>query len=65
VGQPSLLFPGTAQDNLVQFTGRGVAGSDAIRVLALDPARAGSDIEAALSKFDAHVSTSIDMEQHR
>src|SRR4051794_7290816 len=34
VGQPSLLFPGTAQDNLVQFTGRGVTSSDAIRVLA-------------------------------
>src|SRR4051794_35674806 len=59
VGQPSLLFPGTAQDNLVQFTGRGVSGSDAIRVLALDPSRAGAEIEAALSKFDAHVPSSM------
>jgi outer membrane protein TolC len=59
VGQPSLLFPGTAQDNLVQFTGRGVAGSDAIRVLALDPARAGAEIEGALSKFDAVVRTAM------
>jgi outer membrane protein TolC len=59
VGQPSLLFPGTAQDNLVQFTGRGIAGSDAIRVLALDPARAASDIEASLSKFDAVFSASM------
>jgi outer membrane protein TolC len=59
IGQPSLLFPGTAQDNLVQFTGRGIAGSDAVRVLALDPARAGADIDAALSKFDAVVTSSI------
>ncbi len=59
IGQPSLLFPGTAQDNLVQFTGRGVSGSDAVRVLALDPARAGADIDAALSKFDAVVTSSI------
>jgi outer membrane protein TolC len=59
VGQPSLLFPGTAQDNLVQFTGRGVAGSDSIRVLALDPARAGAEIEGALSKFDAVIRTSM------
>ncbi|MBY0229835.1 MAG: TolC family protein [Gemmataceae bacterium] len=59
VGQPSLLFPGTAQDNLVQFTGRGVSGSDAIRVLALDPARAGAEIEAALSRFDAVLTSSL------
>jgi outer membrane protein TolC len=59
IGQPSLLFPGTAQDNLIQFTGRGVTGSDALRVLALDPARAGADIEASLSKFDAVVTSSI------
>src|SRR5262249_41146294 len=59
IGQPSLLFPGTAQDNLIQFTGRGVTGSDAVRVLALDPARAGADIEASLSKFDAVVTSSI------
>ncbi len=59
VGQPSLLFPGTAQDNLVQFTGQGVSGSDSIRVLALDPARTGTNIEASLSKFDAALSTSM------
>ncbi len=57
VGQPSLLFPGTALDNLVQFVGPGginaIAGSDAIRVLALDPAFRGATIDAALSKFDA------------
>jgi outer membrane protein TolC len=57
VGQPSLLFPGTALDNLVQFVGPGginaIAGSDAIRVLALDPAYRGVSIDASLSKFDA------------
>jgi outer membrane protein TolC len=52
VGQPSLLFPGIGLDNLVQFTGQGVSGSDAIRVLALDPSRVGTNIDAALSKFD-------------
>ncbi len=59
VGQPSLLFPGNALDNLIQFTGRGVSGSDAIRVLAVDPARAGSEIEGSLSKFDAYAVTSL------
>jgi outer membrane protein TolC len=59
VGQPSLLFPGTALDNLVQFTGQGITGSDAIRVLALDPARAGAEIEGSLSKFDAVFTSSL------
>jgi outer membrane protein TolC len=52
VGQPSLLFPGISLDNLVTFTGNGVAGSDSIRVLALSPAIVGPGIDAALSKFD-------------
>jgi outer membrane protein TolC len=52
VGSQSPLFPGIENDQLVQFTGRTVVGDDAIRVLALDPAIVGSDIEAALSKFD-------------
>jgi outer membrane protein TolC len=68
VGQPSLLFPGTALDNLVSFNGpggpsatlgAGVGGSDAIRVLALDPAFRGTQIELALSKFDAVFFTSL------
>jgi outer membrane protein TolC len=65
VGQPSLLFPGTALDNLVQFAGPGsfasggVSGSDAIRVFALQPAVFGSQIEAALSKFDAVFTSSL------
>lgn len=56
VGQQNLLFPGTANDNLVQFTGagggQGVTASDAIRVFALNPAGTGANIEVALSKFD-------------
>ncbi|MFM7149486.1 MAG: hypothetical protein ACKO23_06550, partial [Gemmataceae bacterium] len=55
VGQFNILFPGTANDNLVQFTGRGITGSDSIRVFALEPARVGAEIEASLSKFDAVV----------
>jgi outer membrane protein TolC len=53
VGQANILFPGTANDNLVQSTGRGVTGSDAIRVFAIEPARVGADLEASLTKFDA------------
>jgi outer membrane protein TolC len=53
VGQPSLLFPGSGQDNLVSFNGRGIGGSDAIRVFALNPAQSGADIEASMTKFDA------------
>jgi outer membrane protein TolC len=59
VGQQSPTLPGTSLDSLVSFTGRGVAGSDAIRVLALDPASVGAGIEAALSKFDAVLTSSI------
>src|SRR5262249_3289027 len=64
VGQPSFLFPGSALDNLVQFSGGGsifggVNGSDAIRVFALQPAVFGNQIEAAVSKFDAHFSSSM------
>ena len=43
----------TASDQPVSFTGRGVTGTDSIRVLALDPAIVGTGIEQALSKFDA------------
>src|SRR5262245_42230882 len=59
VGQGSLLFPGTAQDNLIRFTGNGVTGSDAIRVLALDPARTGAEIDRQLSRFDAFVAGAV------
>lgn len=59
IGSQSALFPGIVNDNLLQFNGRFVGTSDAIRVLALDPAIAGSDIEGSLSKFDARFITSM------
>jgi outer membrane protein TolC len=59
VGVQSPFFPGSITDTLVQFTGQGVAGSDAIRVLALDPAIIQTDMEVALSKFDVRWTTSM------
>jgi outer membrane protein TolC len=53
VGSQSVIQPGFPNDNLVSFAGRTVFGSDSIRVLALDPAVVGADIEASLAKFDA------------
>jgi outer membrane protein TolC len=43
----------TSSDQPVSFNGRTTGSSDAIRVLALDPAAIGVGIENALSKFDA------------
>jgi outer membrane protein TolC len=64
VGQPSLLFPGIGLDNLIQLGSPGngvggVAGSDNIRVLSVDPARAGANLEASLSRFDAVFTSSV------
>jgi outer membrane protein TolC len=59
VGQPSLLFPGVGLDNEVQFTGRGVTGSDSIRVLAMDPATVGANLELSITKFDTLFITSM------
>src|SRR5262249_16862327 len=59
IGSQSPNFPGVGNDNLVTFQGRFVSGSDAIRVLALDPAIVGADITASLAKFDARWQTSM------
>ena len=59
VGSQAVAQPGLLSDNLVTFQGRDVAGSDNIRVLRLDPAIAGSDIESSLSKFDALYTSSM------
>lgn len=59
IGSQSALFPGIVNDNLLQFNGRFVGSSDSIRVLALDPAIVGTDIEASLAKFDARWVTSV------
>jgi outer membrane protein TolC len=53
IGSQSALFPGIANDTLVQFNGRTVGGDDAVRVLAYDPAISASDIESSLARFDA------------
>ena len=53
VGSQSSGNAGIAFDNLVTFQGRVISGSDNIRVLQLDPAVAGSNIENALARFDA------------
>lgn len=59
IGSQTTTNPGLARDDLIGFTGRGLAGSDSIRVLAMDPAVSAADIEAALSKFDAVWQTSM------
>jgi outer membrane protein TolC len=51
-GVQSPFFPGAINDLLVTFSGQGISGADNIRVLALQPAIIGSNIESALSKFD-------------
>ncbi len=59
VGSQPSSAPGTANDSLVTGQGRGVSGSDSVRVLALNPAIAGADIEASLAKFDARWASSL------
>ena len=59
IGSQSPNFPGVGNDNLVTFQGRFVSGSDSIRVLALDPAIVGADIQASLAKFDARFQASM------
>jgi outer membrane protein TolC len=57
-GVQSPFFPGSINDLLATFGGPGnttgisINGSDNIRVLALQPAILGTNIESALSKFD-------------
>src|SRR5262245_44170401 len=49
----SQALNGTGNDLLLSFNGSGLLQTDAIRVLAIDPAIAQATIESALSKFDA------------
>ena len=53
VGTQASLNPGLATEDLVSFSGQGLFGSNNIRVLALQPAITGANIEAALGRFDA------------
>src|SRR5262245_41473667 len=48
-GLQSSRLGGTADDDLLRFTGNGVVQPDSIRVLALQPAIAGAAIESALA----------------
>ena len=50
-------------DTPVQFTGNGVAGSDAIRVFSVDPAIAATNLERSLSKFDARWVSSMNWQK--
>jgi outer membrane protein TolC len=56
---PTSLVTPFVRELPLTFTGNAVTGSDAIRVLALDPAQAGGEIEAAAAKFDARWLTSV------
>lgn len=58
-GTQSPNNPGFKNEQLEQFSGRSVGGSDAIRTFALDPAVAAAEIERSLSKFDARWITSM------
>jgi outer membrane protein TolC len=58
VGSP--LLNGTTNDSLATFANRTVAVAESpIRVLALEPAIVGTDIESSLSKFDARWTSSM------
>lgn len=59
IGSQSAGNAGVAFDNLVTFQGRVIGGSDNIRVLQLDPAVAGANIENAMARFDAVWTTSM------
>jgi outer membrane protein TolC len=59
IGSQNPSAPGSPNDNLVSFAGRTVAGSDAIRALALDPAVVAADIEASLAKFDTVLQSAL------
>jgi outer membrane protein TolC len=60
IGSQSVRFPGVTED-LVSFGGPGVGvvGSDAIRVLSLNNALIGTNIDRELARFDAQWTTSM------
>ncbi|MGE3806429.1 MAG: TolC family protein, partial [Gemmataceae bacterium] len=59
IQSPFIDRSGSINDLLTQFTGAGVNLSDSIRVLALQPAITGANIDASLSKFDTRWFTSL------
>lgn len=59
IGVQSPTTPGLANDSLGGFAGTTIQSSDAIRVLAIDPAIVTNNIELSLSRFDAQWATSL------
>jgi outer membrane protein TolC len=56
-GFPSSRSPGVANDELAAFNGSEAGSSDSIRVLALQPAIAGTNIDISLARFDPQAFT--------
>ncbi|HZU37715.1 MAG TPA: hypothetical protein VFA18_17475, partial [Gemmataceae bacterium] len=59
IGSEGEHVPGTFNDSLLGFAGGNLVGTDAVRVLALNPAVVATNIESSLSKFDAIWNTSM------
>lgn len=51
-GFQSINAPGFANEDLVTFNGAGLSGADSVRVLALEPALTGADVDLSLARFD-------------
>ena len=54
-GFGSITSPGFANEELVSFNGFNVSGTDSVRVLALEPALTGANVDLSLSRFDAQL----------
>lgn len=54
-GFESITAPGFANEALVAFNGATVSGADSVRVLALEPALTGANVDLSLSRFDAQL----------
>ena len=52
VGLQSLQNPGLVSQDLLSFGGQGINGSDAVRVLAMQPAITAARLEGTLARFD-------------
>ncbi len=59
IGLQTVRAPGLAEEDLNALIGLNSLGADSIRVLSYQPARAGTAVESALSRFDAQWNTSM------
>src|SRR5687767_2754166 len=55
VGFELINSPGFASEDLVRFNGATITGPDSVRVLALEPALSGANVDLSLSRFDAQL----------